>query len=74
MRYMLDTDVCIYVAKKRPVSILQKFNSLSVDDACISVITYAELRYGAEKSQHRSDNLQTLKPTVPTLGETRKIG
>ena len=60
MRYMLDTDICIYISKQKPATILRKLNELSSEDACLSAITYAELRYGAEKSHQRSRNLETL--------------
>ena len=60
MRYMLDTDICIYIANKHPVSVQQRLLKLSPGDACISTITYAELRYGAEKSKRRAHNLETL--------------
>lgn len=70
MRYMLDTDICIYISKKSPASVLRKLTSLSSEDACLSAITYAELRYGAEKSQLRDRNLDTisrLKKLIPVL-------
>lgn len=60
MKYMLDTDICIYIANKHPVSVQQRLSKLSSGDACISRITYAELRYGAEKSKRRTHNLETL--------------
>jgi len=60
MRYMLDTDICIYIARKKPESVIGKLQKLSAEDACLSVITYAELLYGAEKSKHRTENLETL--------------
>jgi tRNA(fMet)-specific endonuclease VapC len=58
---MLDTDVCIYIANKKPKSVQQKLATLSPEDACLSAVTYAELRYGAEKSRQRSENLETLQ-------------
>ena len=61
MRYMLDTDICIYIAKKKPASLLGRLRSLSSGDVCLSVITYAELRYGAEKSNQRTENLEVIE-------------
>jgi tRNA(fMet)-specific endonuclease VapC len=61
VQYMLDTDICIYIAKRKPASVQQKLLSLSPGDACLSAVTYAELRYGAEKSERREQNLQTLE-------------
>ncbi len=52
MKYMLDTDICSYVMKFHPAPILQKLQARSEagDTICISAITYAELRLGAERS------------------------
>ena len=61
MRYMLDTDICIYIANKKPKSVQQKLSALSSEDACLSAITFAELRYGAEKSRQRDQNLKILE-------------
>lgn len=56
MKYMLDTNICIYIIKKRPEKIFARFQSLGVDDICISTITLAELEYGVEKSQYHEKN------------------
>ena len=56
MKYMLDTNICIYIIKKKPEKILQTFNSLNIGDVCISSITFAEMQYGIFKSQHREKN------------------
>lgn len=49
-RYLLDTDICIYLRSGRSRKAAQKFASLSQGEAAISTITYGELCYGAEKS------------------------
>lgn len=49
-RYLLDTDICIYIRRKRPPGILARFEALQPGDIGISVITYGELAYGAAKS------------------------
>ncbi|MGE0225219.1 MAG: type II toxin-antitoxin system VapC family toxin [Acetobacteraceae bacterium] len=59
-RYMLDTNICIYVMKNRPVDLLPRFNELA-EELCISCITLSELRYGAEKSARRPDNLRAVE-------------
>ncbi len=56
LRYMLDTNICIYVIKSRPAGLRERFNSLA-DQLCISVITLAEIIYGAEKSARPVENL-----------------
>ncbi|MBR6331622.1 MAG: type II toxin-antitoxin system VapC family toxin [Dehalococcoidales bacterium] len=47
---MLDTNICIYIIKNRPASVLQKLQQIDPSDVCISSVTYAELMHGAEKS------------------------
>lgn len=56
MKYMLDTNICIYIIKHQPENVIRKFMELNPDDICISSITYAELAYGVEKSQARDKN------------------
>lgn len=56
MNYMLDTNICIYIIKKKPVQVFQIFNALKVGDVCISSITLAELEYGVHKSQFPDRN------------------
>ncbi len=60
MRFMLDTNICIYVIKKKPVHVLNKFKSLAVSDIGISTITLAELVYGADNSSFPSQNFEAL--------------
>jgi tRNA(fMet)-specific endonuclease VapC len=49
LRYMLDTDICIYVIKRRPQELGKRFDRLA-DELAISTVTLAELHYGVEKS------------------------
>jgi len=58
--YMLDTNICIYVINRRPLEILEKFESLAHDSLCISVVTRAELQYGVEKSSNPGRNQRIL--------------
>jgi len=51
MKYMLDTNICIYTIKNKPASVVKKFLEKNPDEMCISSITFAELMYGVEKSQ-----------------------
>jgi tRNA(fMet)-specific endonuclease VapC len=60
MSYMLDTNICIYIIKQKPEKVLQKFNSISIDELNLSVITIAELEYGARKSSNPEKNLAAL--------------
>ena len=60
MKYMLDTNICIYIIKHRPEEVIQKFMEHDPDDICISAITYAELAHGVEKSQAKEKNRVAL--------------
>lgn len=51
MKYMLDTNICIYVIKNKSRTVIHNFLLHNPDEICISSITYAELMYGVEKSQ-----------------------
>ena len=65
-RYMLDTDICIYTIKDRPVGLKGKFNRLA-DRLCISAVTLGELIYGAEKSARPVDNLYVVEQFAARL-------
>ena len=56
MKYMLDTNIVIYVIKHKPESVLQKFQRLEPSDFCISSITLAEIEYGISKSSRPDRN------------------
>lgn len=61
MRYLLDTNICIYIIKQKPQKVLDKFQTLNPEDVGIPSITVAELEYGAYKSQRREQNQAALK-------------
>lgn len=63
-RYLLDTNICIYIRQKKPAEILRRFEKMGPGEAAISVITYGELLYGAEKSTHRTAALERLRELV----------
>lgn len=50
MKYMLDTNICIYAIKNKPPEVIRNFLRHNPDDICVSAITYAELTHGVEKS------------------------
>jgi len=69
-RFLLDTNICIYIQRQRPRNVLARFKKLAPGDAAISVITWGELLYGAEKSKQRKKALELLaefKTFVPVL-------
>jgi tRNA(fMet)-specific endonuclease VapC len=60
MLYMLDTNICIYIIKKRPVHVITRLKKHPVSDICISSITLAELAYGVQKSERIAQNTLAL--------------
>ena len=59
LRYMLDTNIVIYILKRRPLEILSTFNA-NANRMAISSITLAELTHGAEKSDRVTENLEVI--------------
>ncbi|WP_396956947.1 tRNA(fMet)-specific endonuclease VapC [Nitrosomonas sp.] len=66
LKYMLDTNIAIYVIKRRPIEALATFNRYA-DMMCVSTITEAELLHGAEKSQQREHNLRQVADFLSRL-------
>ena len=66
-RYLLDTNICIYIRQKRPEEVLRRFRRLRPGEAALSVITYGELLYGAAKSEQRVAALERLRELVHLL-------
>ena len=70
-RYLLDTNICIHIRQDRRFEITERFRALKAGEAAISVISYGELAYGAEKSRHREAaekglaDLLSLLPILP---------
>ena len=60
LRYLLDTNIVIYVLKRRPVEVLSTFNT-NASRMAISSVTLAELLHGAEKSSRVSENLAAIE-------------
>ncbi len=60
MRYMLDTNTCIYVIKQKPALVLKRFQKSRISDIGISSITLSELFYGAVKSKKPAQNQLAL--------------
>jgi len=63
---MLDTNICIYVIKKRPLEALIKFNEHAGYN-CINSITLAELIHGAEKSNYIEKNMYHVEDFISRL-------
>jgi len=60
-RFLLDTNICIYIQRHKPPAVLARFEKLDPGDAVISVITWGELLCGAQKSRQRKAALQVLE-------------
>ncbi len=60
MRFLLDTNICIYVIKQKPSSVKQRLQAIDSSDIGIFIVTLAELEYGAAKSQNPERNRQIL--------------
>jgi|EndMetStandDraft_5_1072996.scaffolds.fasta_scaffold165385_2 tRNA(fMet)-specific endonuclease VapC len=78
-QFLLDTNICIYIAKQKPISVLKKFEQLVTGQVAMSTITYGELQFGAQKSHHPHTTLKMLEelrdliPPLPMPIETGKI-
>ena len=60
MRYLLDTDTCIYIANRRPAAMLAKFKQEGVLQIGVSIVTEYELYFGAVKSAQKERNMASL--------------
>ncbi len=60
LRYLLDTNIVIYVLKRRPLEVLSTFNA-NASRMAISSTTLVEAISGAEKSQRVSENLSAIE-------------
>ena len=60
MRYMLDTNICIYIIKNKPKKVIIELKRHKPSEICVSAITYAELTYGVEKSMAVEKNRLAL--------------
>lgn len=60
MRYLLDTNICIYLIKKRPPEVLEQFRCHSPQEVAICTVTLYELEYGVQKSQFRQRSQDAL--------------
>ena len=66
IKYLLDTNIVIYVLKRRPTEVLEIFNK-NANRMAISSITLSELIYGAEKSQNVDKNLEAIEEFISHL-------
>jgi tRNA(fMet)-specific endonuclease VapC len=78
VRYLLDTNICIYIAKHNPPVVRERFARHAASELAMSVITLGELRFGAEKSQSREraiavinqlETMMLIAPLSESVGE-----
>ena len=60
MKYLLDTNICIYIINEKPRKVLRRFEQYPVHEFAISSITHAELQYGVTKSKHKNRNQEAF--------------
>ncbi len=60
MKLLLDTNICIYLIKRQPVTVLERFRAYRAGDIGISSITLSELRFGVAKSEYQAKNAEAL--------------
>ena len=73
---MLDTDMCIYLKRRRPPEVPERFQTLRPGDVVISLITYGELYNGALKSRESEAalaNLQHLAGRLPVQPMSKDV-
>ncbi len=76
-RYMLDTNMCIYLMKHQPEVVARRFAQCAVGDVVMSAITYAELMYGVTVSAHpqqERDHLAELIVDIPVVPFNESAG
>ena len=60
MRYLLDTNICIYIIKRSPPVVYDRLKKLHVGDVGVSAITYCELQFGVARSSRPEENQLAL--------------
>lgn len=67
MKYLLDTNICIYIIKQRPKRVVERFERLRIGDVAISAITYSELSFGVANSSAPERNGLALQEFIAPL-------
>ncbi len=66
MKFLLDTNICIYIINRKPAVVIERMKQTGVDSIALSSITLAELSYGVEKSERPVQNrLALIKFLLP---------
>ncbi len=67
IKYLIDTNICIYIMNKRPIEIIHKFKQFGIGEIGVSTITVSELQYGVVKSKNRKLNKQRVEEFLAPL-------
>ncbi|HBL56388.1 MAG TPA: type II toxin-antitoxin system VapC family toxin [Candidatus Lambdaproteobacteria bacterium] len=67
MRYLLDTDTCIYLIKKQSPEIIEHFKSHKISAVAVSIISYFELEYGVRNSDSVRQNKAALNKFIDSI-------
>lgn len=67
MNFLLDTNICIYVIKRKPIDVIKRFSQARISQIGISSITLSELLYGVSKSSKPEQNYMALVQLVAPL-------
>lgn len=65
--YLLDTNICIYIIKRKPLSVIERLRALALDEVAVSAITQAELEFGVQKSTSPEQNREALRGFLSPL-------
>lgn len=66
-RYLLDTNICIYIAKYNPPAVRERFTQHKTTELAMSAITLGELRFGAEKSQSKERAMAVIDELISLM-------
>ena len=67
IKYMLDTNICIYIIKQKPQNVIERFRQTKVSEIGVSSITLSELEYGVMKSTNREQNKLALTQFIAPI-------
>jgi len=63
-RFLLDTNICIYIRRKKPEEVLRRFRTLKAGEAALSVITFGELIHWVERSMQPTAREEKADPSL----------
>ena len=67
MKYMLDTNICIYIIKQKPKNVIRRFKEAKISEIGVSSITLSELEYGVMKSAKPEQNRMALAQFIAPI-------